>query len=166
MDEKRLQNLSDQLLYIQARKQVGLLSSEELRSFVEIIEKMRSYFARWGCTIAGTYAGSATETEYDNHSYNTPVGYCPPYTAVIFEEGDYRIERVEGRTEFYEASRKHPEGMRTEVICRCPVQVWFEDLLLENSRLPLWLVSLQDDGSLRLVFWKKAGEIIRNNQAK
>ena len=121
MNVNQFEILCSKLRDRQYRKSSGLITEQMLESLVRLVEatekKLKDLAAgeEKNFTLCVTLAPKITEKEYDNLSYNTPVGYRGPYTVACYKNGEYRFDRHEGITEHYSAECKHLEGILLEV---------------------------------------------------
>ncbi len=119
MDSEQFDNLITKLLHVQYHKSKGLISISLLEKFVHFIEaaeeklKGLHFYDPQTFTIRVTLAPQTTEKAYD--TIEPIVGYCGPYTAVHYENGQYRFERFDNQRDWYQTERMHDQGARFEI---------------------------------------------------
>lgn len=101
MDARRFEALRDELFRVQSRKQVGLLSADDLQQFVELVERIENYFSGIQVDLRLRrirLLPKTTERNYERHTEwsGFPQKYTGPRTQILYSNKEYLITRVEG----------------------------------------------------------------------
>ncbi len=108
MNEKILNNLSNELSNVQRRKRTGIISEFLLKEAVENIDQFNRQLIQYfdeQISMHAVLIPNTSEYEYDYKFEPNTTFYGGPYTYIEYNNGCYKIKRQKGQNGIHKSHR-------------------------------------------------------------